>query len=76
MQDADARDDAVGGQLGIRVVGEQAVLDELGLRIEEPRDADAWHQLALLGHLASVPFRTSRACPLQPRVDLRRVVTA
>ena len=50
---ADAGDDAVGGQLGVEGVGERGVLDERA-RVDEPRDALAREELALLGVLLVV----------------------
>ena len=46
MDAADARDHAVGRQIGGAIVGEQAILNELGLGVEQQPDPLAAEQLA------------------------------
>ncbi len=70
MEDADAGDHAVGGQIAGLAVGEQTVLDEDGLGVEEPRDALAHRQLALLGELLASALGATRSGAPQPLLDL------
>ena len=60
--------------LGIIGAGEEPVLDERRIRIEQAPDPLPRHQLVLSGELVSMSLRATRARPIEPGGDgLRRV---
>src|SRR4051794_11286318 len=59
-----ARDDAVGAEPVLLPVGEQRLLDE-GALVEQPVDALAHRELALLGGLRAVALRPARERPAE-----------
>src|ERR1035437_4302710 len=66
VERADAGDDTIRGEVAGEVVGEEPVLDEVRALVEQPGDALAWHELALLVELGTGLLRPPGARHVSP----------